>query len=116
VHDHSGVGVGADIDGVIIVLGDNDPLGSGELLFQMMSIDLLLLLGEDDNSHEGEESFLLLLCDGSNGLSHGGSIVFFPVSGSGALLLHGREVGGDVCHDQEDGGGGRRRTLGLAQR
>jgi hypothetical protein len=29
------VGVGADVDGaiVIIILGDHDPLGSGELLF-----------------------------------------------------------------------------------
>jgi hypothetical protein len=43
-----GVGVGADIDGaiVIVVLGDCDPLGSGELLFQVMGDDLLLLPSE----------------------------------------------------------------------
>jgi hypothetical protein len=39
------VGVGADVDGVIIVviLEKRDPLCSGELLFQVTSDDLLLL-------------------------------------------------------------------------
>jgi hypothetical protein len=36
VQGEGGIGVGASIDGVIfvIILGDRDPLGSGELLFQ----------------------------------------------------------------------------------
>jgi hypothetical protein len=45
VHGHDDIGVGASIDRaiVIIVLGDKDPTGSRELLFQVMSIGLLLL-------------------------------------------------------------------------
>jgi hypothetical protein len=38
-------GVVADVDGaiIIVVLGKRDPLGNGELLFQVMSDGLLLL-------------------------------------------------------------------------
>ncbi len=39
--------VGEGVDGAIIVLGDRDPLGSGELQFQVMGIGLLLLPSED---------------------------------------------------------------------
>jgi hypothetical protein len=48
VHGEGGVGVGANVDGVIIVivLGDGDPLGSGELLFQVTSDGLLILPSE----------------------------------------------------------------------
>jgi hypothetical protein len=44
VHGEGGVGVGAGIDGAIIVfvLGDRNPLSSGELLFQVMGDGLLL--------------------------------------------------------------------------
>jgi hypothetical protein len=40
-----GVGVGAGVDGaiIIVVLVDRDPLGSSELLFQVMGDGLLLL-------------------------------------------------------------------------
>jgi hypothetical protein len=49
VHSEGDIGVGVGIDGaiVIIVLGDCDPLGSGELLFQVMGDGLLLLPSED---------------------------------------------------------------------
>jgi hypothetical protein len=35
VHDEGGIGVGAGVDGaiIIVVLGDHDPLGSGGLPF-----------------------------------------------------------------------------------
>jgi hypothetical protein len=48
VRGEGGVGVGAGGDGaiIIIILGKRDPLGSGELLFQMMSDGLLHLLSE----------------------------------------------------------------------
>jgi hypothetical protein len=48
VRDKGGIGVGADVNGpiVVIILGDCDPLGSGELLFQVTSDGLLLLPSE----------------------------------------------------------------------
>jgi hypothetical protein len=48
VRGEGGVGVGASIDGaiVVVVLGKHDPLGSGELLFQVTSDGLLLLPSE----------------------------------------------------------------------
>jgi hypothetical protein len=70
-----GIGVGAGVDGAIIVviLRDRDPLGSGELLFQVTSDDLLLLPSEGSGavtcpchiqglaccSHGSDESLLL---------------------------------------------------------
>jgi hypothetical protein len=50
VHGEGGIGVGAGVDGaiVIVILGDHDPLGSGELLFQVMSDGVLLLPSEGD--------------------------------------------------------------------
>jgi hypothetical protein len=43
-----GVGVAAGVDGgiIVVILGDHDPLGSGELLFQVMDDGLLLLQSE----------------------------------------------------------------------
>jgi hypothetical protein len=48
VHDEGGVGVGASVDGaiIVVVLGDHDPLGSGGLPFQVMGDGLLLLSRE----------------------------------------------------------------------
>jgi hypothetical protein len=48
VHGEGSVEVGADIDGanVIIVLGNRDPLGSGELLLQVTGDGLLLFPSE----------------------------------------------------------------------
>jgi hypothetical protein len=48
VHGEDGIRVGADVNGaiVIIILGDRDPLGSGELLFQVTGDDLLLFPSE----------------------------------------------------------------------
>jgi hypothetical protein len=45
VHGEGGVGVGADVDGtiVVVVLGKRVPLGSGKLLFHVTSDGLLLL-------------------------------------------------------------------------
>jgi hypothetical protein len=53
VHGEGGIGVGAGVDGaiVIVVLGNHDPLGSGELLLlQVMSNGLLLLPSEDNGA------------------------------------------------------------------
>jgi hypothetical protein len=48
VRGEGGVRVGAGVDGaiIIVILGKRDPLGSGELLLQMMSDRLLHLLSE----------------------------------------------------------------------
>jgi hypothetical protein len=48
VRGEVGIGVRAGVDRaiVVIVLGDRDPLGSDELLFQLTGDDLLLLPSE----------------------------------------------------------------------
>jgi hypothetical protein len=48
VRSEGGIRVGASVNGaiIIIVLGDHDPLGGGELLFQVTSDGLLLLSSE----------------------------------------------------------------------
>jgi hypothetical protein len=48
VRGEGGVGVGAGVDGaiVVVVLGNRDPLGSGELLFQVTGDSLLLFPSE----------------------------------------------------------------------
>jgi hypothetical protein len=87
VHGKGSVGVRAGVDGVIvvIVLGDRDPLGSGELLFQVMSDGLLIFLSKGNDvlvcsclisglacgSHGGDESLLLLVRGSGGGLSRG---------------------------------------------
>jgi hypothetical protein len=137
VHGEGGVGIGADVDRVIIViiLGKRVPLGSGELLFQVMSDGLLLLLNEGGGaltrpclvqgfvcgSHGSDESLLLSVRGSGGGLSRGrGVILLLLGSGgsgrSGMLPIDGGEVGVAVRHSQQDSGGGRRRALGLGQR
>jgi hypothetical protein len=108
VHGKGGVGGGAGVDKVIIivVLGDRDPLGSSELLFQVISDGLLLLLSSEGggsltctgliqdlacNSHGGDESLLLSLHDSRSGLSRGRDVVPLPLSGGDDLLLIDRE-------------------------
>jgi hypothetical protein len=48
VSGEGSIGVGADIDGaiVVVILGNRDPLGSGELLFQVTGNGLLLFPSE----------------------------------------------------------------------
>jgi hypothetical protein len=48
VRGEGSVGVGADIDGtiIVVVLGNRDLLGSGELLFQVTGDGLLLFPSE----------------------------------------------------------------------
>jgi hypothetical protein len=120
------VGVGANIDGaiIIIVLGNHDPLGSGELLFQVMGDGLLLFPSEGGGtfarpclvqglacgSHGGDESLLLSVCGSGDGLSHSLGIVLLPLGGGGGsrdggLLLVDGEVAGAARHDRQDGGG-----------
>jgi hypothetical protein len=98
---------------VIVVLGDHDPLGSGELLFQVMGNSLLLLPSEGSGvltrpcliqgiacgSHSGNESLLLSMRDSCGGMSRGRDIILLPFGGSGrdrgsGLLLVDGEVGG----------------------
>jgi hypothetical protein len=124
VHGEGGLGVGASVDGaiVVIVLGDREPLGSGELLFQMMD-DVLLLLPSDGGgalarpglvqgltcgSHGGDESILLWMAGSGGGLSCGRGVILLPLSGeggrSGGLLLINGEVGGAAQHGRQDSG------------
>jgi hypothetical protein len=126
VRGEGGVGVGADVDGaiIIIILGKRDPLGCGKLLFQVMSDGLLLLLSEGGGtlahaclihglacgSHSSDESLLLSV------RSSGRGVVFLPLGGSSLLPVDGGEVRVIARHSRQDGGGGRRRALGLGQR
>jgi hypothetical protein len=111
VYGEGGVGVGAGVDGaiVVIILGKHDPLGSGELLFQVTSDSLLLfpsegscalacsvlILGLVCSSHGNNESLLLLVRASGGGLSH--DIVLLPLGGGGCdgglLPVDGGEVG-----------------------
>jgi hypothetical protein len=75
VRGEGGIGVGAGIDGaiVVVILRKRDPLGSGELLFQVTSDGLLLLPSEGSGmltrpclvqgltcgNHSNDESLLL---------------------------------------------------------
>jgi hypothetical protein len=125
VRGEGSVGVGADIDGaiVVVVLGNRDPLGSGELLFQVTGDGLLLFPSEGGGafarpcliqglacgSHGGDESLLLSVRGSGGGLSCGRCVVLLPLGGGGSrdggLLLVDGEVGGAARHDRQDGGG-----------
>jgi hypothetical protein len=97
---------------VVVILGDRDPLGSGELLFQVTGDGLLLLPSEGGDalvhlglvqglacgSHDGNESLLLSVRDSSDGLSRGRGVVLLPLSGGDGLLLINGEVGGADRH------------------
>jgi hypothetical protein len=109
-----------DEDGV---LGDHDPLGSGELLLQVMSDGLLLLPNEGGGmlahpdliqglmfgSHDSDESLLLSLRGSDDDLRHGRGVLLLPLSGGSGLLLVDGEVGGVARHGRQDGGGGWQR-------
>jgi hypothetical protein len=122
VHGEGGIGVGVGIDGaiIVVVLGDRDPLGSGELLFQVTSDDLLLLPSESGGtltrpclfqglacgSHDSDESLLLSVRGSGDSLSHGRGVVFLPLSsGSGLFSVDDGEVGVATWHGRQDGGG-----------
>jgi hypothetical protein len=99
VHGEGGIGVGAGVDGVIIVivLGDHDPLRNNELLFQVMSDGLLLLPSEGSGAltrpcliwglacsrHGSDESLLLSVRSSNSGLSHSHGIILLPLGGGG---------------------------------
>jgi hypothetical protein len=116
-----GVGVGAGVDGAIVVvnLGDHDPLGSGELLFYVMGDGLLLpseggvaltcsslVQGLTCGSHDSNESLLLSVRGSGGGLSRGGGVVL-PLDGGGGgmLSVDGGEVGVAARHGRQDVGG-----------
>jgi hypothetical protein len=113
------VGAGADGAIVVIVLGDRDPLDSGELLFQVTGDGLLLLSSKRDDvlarpdlvqglacgSHGGDKSLLLSVRGSGSGLSRGHDVLLLPLSGGSGLLLVDREVGGVAWHGRQDGGG-----------
>jgi hypothetical protein len=98
-----GVGVGAGVDGaiIIIILGKRDPLSSDELLFQVASDGLLFLSSKGGgaltrpclikclvcSSHDSDESLLLSVRDSSGGLSRGHGVVLLPLGGGSSLLL-----------------------------
>jgi hypothetical protein len=116
VRGEAGVGVGASVDGaiIIVVLRDRDPVGSSELLFQMVGDSLLLFPSEDGDpcllqclacsSHSGHERLLLSVRGSDSGLSHSRSVVLLPL-GSGGLLLIDGEIGGAAQHGRQDGDG-----------
>jgi hypothetical protein len=127
VRSEDGIGVGAGIDGVIaiVILGDHDPFGSGELLFQVTGDGLLLLPSEGDgmlacpcliqglacSSHGGDERLLLSVFSSGDGMSHNRGVLLLPLSGGGGrcgLLLINGEVGGVARHGQQDSDGGWR--------
>jgi hypothetical protein len=119
VYGEGGIGVGASIDGVIfvIILGDRDPLGSGELLFQVTGDGLLLLPSESSgalarpcliqglacDSDGGDKSLMLSIRGSGSGLSHGCGTVLLPLGGGGLLLVDG-EVRGAAQHGRQGGG------------
>jgi hypothetical protein len=92
VRGEGGVGVGAGVDGamVIVILGDHDPLGSGELLFQVMGDGLLLF-----PSKGGSALARPFLGQGLACGSHDGDDLW-PVD---------EEVRGVARHGRQDGGG-----------
>jgi hypothetical protein len=68
IRGECGVGVGANINGaiVVIILGKRDPLGNGKLLFQVTSDGLLLLPSEGGGALTRQCFVQGLACD-----SHG---------------------------------------------
>jgi hypothetical protein len=94
VHGEGNVGVGAGVDGAIIVvtLWDRDFLGSNELLFQVMGDGLLLLLSKGGGALTRPSLIQGLACG-----SHD--------NGSGGMLLVDEEVGGAAWHGRQDNGG-----------
>jgi hypothetical protein len=122
VRGEGGVGVGADVDGaiIIVVLGDHIPLGNSKLLFQVTGDGLLLLPSEGGGvlarpclvqglacgSHGSDESLLVSLRGSSGGLSRSRDIVFLPLGrSSGLLSVDGGEVGVIARYGRQDGGG-----------
>jgi hypothetical protein len=99
VRGEGGIGVGADVDGaiIVIILGKRDPLGSGGLLFQVSSDCFLLLPSEGDG---------MLACPCLvQGLGCGRSVVLLPLGGGGLFPVHVGEVGVFFRHGRQDGGG-----------
>jgi hypothetical protein len=102
VRGEDGIGVGADVNGavIVIILGKRDPLGSSELLFQVMSDGLILLPSEGGGvlarpcliqglaygSYDSDESLLLSMRGSGGGLSRSHSVVLLPLGGGGGLL------------------------------
>jgi hypothetical protein len=134
VRGEGSVGVGAGVDGaiIIIILGDRDPLGSGELLFQVTSDGFLLFPSEGGGTltrlcliqglaccgHGNDKSLLLSLRGSGEGLSHDRCVVLLPLGdggGRGMLSINGGEVRVAAQHGLKDSGGVRWRTLGLDQ-
>jgi hypothetical protein len=119
---------------IVIVLRDHNPLGSGELLFQVRGDGLLLLPSEGSSALTcpclvqglacGNDESLLLSMRGSGGdLSRSHGILLLPLSGDngcggddGMVPIDGIKVGVAARHGRQDGGGGSRWALGLDQR
>jgi hypothetical protein len=117
VRGEGGIRVGANIVGAIfiVVLGDRDPLGNDELLFQVTG-DGLLLPSEGGGaltrpcliqslvcgSYDGDESLLLTMRGSGDGLSRGRNVIICPLGGGGdcggGLLLIDGEVEGTAQH------------------
>jgi hypothetical protein len=122
VRGEGGVGVGAGVDGaiIIIILGKRDPLSSDELLFQVASDGLLLLSSKGGgaltrpclikclacSSHDSDESLLLSVRDSGDGLSRSHGVVLLPLGGgSNLLLVNDGEVGVVARYSRQYGGG-----------
>jgi hypothetical protein len=126
VRGEGGVRVGAGVDRaiIIIVLGDHNPLGNDELLFQVMGDGILRLPSEDGGAlvrlgivqglacgiHGGDESLLLSVRGSGGGLSHDHDVILLRLSDVDSrdgdiLLLVDGGVGGAAQHGQQDGDG-----------
>jgi hypothetical protein len=124
VRGEGGIRVGANIVGAIfiVVLGDRDPLGNDELLFQVTGDGLLLpsegggaltrpclIQGLVCGSYDGDESLLLTMRGSGDGLSRGRNVIICPLGGGGGygggLLLIDGEVEGTAQHGRHDSGG-----------
>jgi hypothetical protein len=124
VRGEGGVAVVVGVDGeiIVVVLQDHDPLGNGELLFQVMGDGLFILPSEGGGAlaclcliqdlvcgrHDSDESLLPSVRCSGGGLSCCRGIVLLPLGGGGGsdlLPINGGEVGVVARHGQQDGGG-----------
>jgi hypothetical protein len=122
VRGEGGVAVVVGVDGeiIVVVLQDHDPLGNGELLFQVMGDGLFILPSEGGGAlaclcliqdlvcgrHDSDESLLPSVRCSGGGLSRCHGIVLLPLGGGdgGLLPVDGGEVRVTALHSRQDGG------------
>jgi hypothetical protein len=122
VHGEGSTGVGAGIDGAIIVviLGGHDLLGSGELLFQVTGDDLLLLPSEVATRSCAQDSFMVLCAAATAATRASCSRCTVAAAVACCSSMERLEVllgmVGKTIEARGGGGGWQRQTIGLGQR